>query len=181
MKTYIALLRGINVGGQKKIKMADLGKMMQKLGFEDVITYIQSGNLVFNSETTDRTKLADKIGTAIKVTFGFDVPVLVTSKEELEGILARSPFIDPEDIAANRIYYVLLKNEPDLQLRKGFQEVVYPNERFYITKNCVYLACSVGYGNAKLNNNVIEKKLMVASTTRNHKTMVKLIELSGSG
>lgn len=181
MRTYIALLRGINVSGLKKIKMADLGRMMQQLGFDDVVTYIQSGNIVFKTQQNDEIKLDQKIGTAIKKIFGFDIPVLITSKKELQGILTRSPFQDPEEIAANKIYYVLLKNEPELHLRLGLQEETYTNERFYIGGNCVYLACSMGYGKAKLNNNLIERKLKVMATTRNHKTMLMLIELAEKG
>jgi uncharacterized protein (DUF1697 family) len=102
MKTYIALLRGINVSGHKKIKMADLKDMLLKKGFQDVVTYIQSGNVVFKSEETVHEELEDKIKKGIADTFGFDVPVLVKTKREIEAILRESPYTKEEDIEAKK-------------------------------------------------------------------------------
>lgn len=178
MVTYIALLRGINVSGHKKIKMADLRVMLQKMNFEDLETYIQSGNVVFKSDDSNMLSLEEKIKKGIAETFGFDVPVLVKTRIELLKILKESPFTKAEDIEANKIYYVLLKNEPEQAVIANINQENYPNELFIITKNCVYLNCINGAGKAKLNNNIIEKKLEVEATTRNHRTMLKLIELS---
>lgn len=178
MITYIALLRGINVSGHKKIKMADLREMLQKTDFEDVQTYIQSGNVVFKSDDLNILSLEEKIKKGIAKTFGFDVPVLVKTRIDLINILKESPFTKAEDIEANKIYYVLLKNEAEQAVAANINQENYPNELFVITKNCVYLNCINGAGKAKLNNNVIERKLKVEATTRNHRTMQKLIELS---
>jgi len=178
MKTYIALLRGINVSGQKKIKMADLREMMVKLEFESVQTYIQSGNIVFKSEEPNRNQLEDQIKNGIAETFGFDVPILVKKRSELAQILQDSPFTKIEDLETNRIYYTLLQKEPEESSLANLSPDDYPNELFHIRKNCVYLNCIKGAGKAKLNNNIIERKLGVSATTRNHRTMVKLLELS---
>lgn len=178
MKTYIALLRGINVSGQKKIRMADLKTMMEGLGFENVQTYIQSGNIVFKSVEKKIHILEDEVKYNIANTFGFDVPVLVKTRIEILQIIRDSPFTKKEDLEANRIYYTLLQQKPDRSLFVNLKADKYPNELFQISKNCVYLNCTKGAGKAKLNNNSIERELKVTATTRNHSTMLKLLELS---
>ena len=177
---YIALLRGINVSGQKKIKMVDLREMIGQLGFDKVKTYIQSGNILFEAADPDPASVAEKIGTAIAKTFGFDVSVLVKTRKDIEGIIDQNPFQNPEDLQANRIYYVLLKDTPEPALVQAFRLETYPNEKFFISEECVYLCCLKGYGQAKLNNNLLERKLKIGATTRNHGTMMKLLEMSSS-
>lgn len=181
MKTYIALLRGINVSGHRKIKMVDLRSMFNKMGFEAVHTYIQSGNVVFKSPETNTDALERHIKEEIALTFGFDVPVLIKERAGLFDILQESPFKKEEDLAANRIYYVLLKDAPKKEVIPNLDPNDFPNERFVITPNCVYLNCLLGAGKAKLSNNIIERRLKLEATTRNHKTMLKLLELSDQG
>ncbi|MEX0312788.1 MAG: DUF1697 domain-containing protein [Allomuricauda sp.] len=175
MKSFIAFLRGINVSGQKKIKMADLKYQLEENGFCNVQTYIQSGNLVFESDEIDSGKLANALNKTILSAFGFDVPVLVLTSENLEEILRANPFADEPD--KKSLYYVLLKTEPNLGLVNEFNQVKFENEDFAITHNCVYLCCKAGYGKAKLNNNLIERKLKVEATTRNLRTLQKLLEM----
>lgn len=179
MDTYIALLRGINVAGQKKMPMAEVRKMMVDLGFKEVQTYIQSGNIIFKSTSDTVRKLEKSIHTAIDKAFGFDVPVLVKSVAEIKSIVVQNPFDDKEDLEKNRIYFVLLQEPANPELVIAFKKIEYPNEKYVVSDNCVYLCCKNGYGKAKLNNNLIERKLKVKATTRNYKTMNTLIELSG--
>lgn len=175
MKTYIALLRGINVSGQKRIKMVDLKQSMEKKALQNVKTYIQSGNVVFDSEISDINLLQNIVHDAILSDFGFEVPILVTEGNKLEKILSENPFKD--EIEENRLYFVLLKNFPEQNLIDEFNKLNFINEDFYITNECVYLCCKKGYGNAKLSNNLVERKLKVDATARNLKTMQKLIEM----
>ncbi len=175
MNTYIALLRGINVGGQKKIKMAELRSVLENMGLKNVQTYIQSGNIVFGHNDTDTKALEIRVHDKIEKHFGFDVPVLILEPKDVDRILNESPFVDDGE---NRLYYVLLKNAPNEGLKAAFNNLQFDHEDFHITDTCVYLFCRNGYGNAKLNNNLIERKLKVEATTRNHKTMLKLFELS---
>lgn len=178
MQMYIALLRGINVSGVKKIKMADLRLMMVGIGFKDVVTYIQSGNVIFKSDTSSPQDLAQQIKTGIQDVFKFDVPVIVRTREEIASILEGCPYKKSEDLEANKIYYAVLKNTPEQVNLDLLDQNNYPNELFIITKDCVYLNCLNGAGKAKLTNNVIERKLKVQATSRNHRTMLKLLELS---
>ncbi|WP_437396557.1 DUF1697 domain-containing protein [Flagellimonas lutimaris] len=175
-KTFIALLRGINVSGQKKIKMAELRIVLEDAGLKNVQTYIQSGNIVFDSDETGKEKLQDIITKAIQRDFGFDVPTLVIQEKDIGQILEANPFANEGE--ENKMYYALLKNPPEKELVKQFEQLHFENEDFHITDTCVHLLCKNGYGKAKLNNNLVEKKLKVEATTRNQKTMKKLLEMT---
>ncbi len=175
---YVAFLRGINVGGHKKIKMADLRLILEGLGYNDVTTYIQSGNVVFKSDVDDQGKLETQISEAIKTRYGFEVPVLVKTRSALKHIVDNNPFADPEDLATNKIYFVLLKGIPTKEDIKTTSTIIFDNEKFKITSECVYIRYALGAGKAKCNSNFFESKLKVISTSRNYRTMTKLIEMS---
>ena len=173
MKTYIALLRGINVGGHKKILMADLKQLLESIGFQEVQTYIQSGNVVFKSK--EETNLNSKIAKAIETKYGFIVPVLVKKASELSEIVSKCPFFDEK---REKSYFILLEESPTQEnqsLTAAFSNL---KEEFYITPNCVYIYYAVGAGKAKMGVNFFEKKLKVIATARNYRTMVKLIDMA---
>ncbi|CAM4112922.1 DUF1697 domain-containing protein [Zobellia roscoffensis] len=178
MIKYIALLRGINVSGQKKVPMAELRSMLTNMGLINVKTYIQSGNVVFESEEESTCSLEVSIAEKINATFGFEVPVLVKTRTDFEITFKSNPYTDEEAIAQKQVYFVLLKNPPKKEWIEAFASEVYVNEEFEITTNCVYLLCKTGYGKAKLNNNLVERKLKVEASTRNYATMIKLLDLS---
>ncbi|MCM4150742.1 DUF1697 domain-containing protein [Arenibacter sp. N53] len=178
MTTFIILLRGINVSGQKKIIMSDLRTMLDNLDFYSVRSYIQSGNIVINSDITSPIKVSQIIKEGIKATFGFDVPVMAKTFIELKEIIEQSPFVEHSDLETKKWYYVLLQEAPNNELTNILQQEQFPNERFVISNNCVYLSCDQGYGNTKCNNNFFEKRLKVQATTRNHRTMMKLLEMA---
>ncbi len=176
MVSYIAFLRGINVSGQKKIKMTDLQDMCLNLGFKEVSTYIQSGNIVFKTDDIIETGLLEeKIKEQILKVFGFNVPVLVKTKEAIEAILVNNPYSQTEE---KKRYFVLLKEVADKDLVASLMKETYENETFFITDTCIYLNCKQGYGKAKCNNNFFERKLKVTATTRNFKTMHKMFVLA---
>ena len=173
MKTYIAFLRGINVGGHKKILMKDLSLLFESLGFENVKTYIQSGNVVFRSKEDDN--VASKITEAIEAEYGFFVPVLVKKSSELNEIVTKCPFFDEK---REKSYFMLLEESPsqkNIELTTAFSNL---NEEFHIVQNCVYIYYALGAGKAKIGVNFFERKLKVKATARNYRTMAKLIEIS---
>ncbi|AXT52429.1 DUF1697 domain-containing protein [Aquimarina sp. BL5] len=181
MNTYIALLRGINVGGHKKMKMADLKEMLESLGFSAVVTYIQSGNIVFRDASEDIEVLEVKIQTAIKKRFGFDVPVLIITHDTLNEILQKNPYVkrlESGQIDDKKMYFMLLCNQPNSLATAELSKVSFDPEEFIITKNVIYLFAANGYGKTKLHNNFFEKKLNCQTTTRNLRTLSKLLELS---
>lgn len=177
MKTYIAFLRGINVSGKKKIPMAELRELCESVKLKDVKTYIQSGNIIFKSDSTNSTELENLIEKAILNNYGFEVPVLIKTVEQLSKIISINPYNLEADILENKIYFVLLNSEPQIKYLESFKNEEFKNEEFFYYENCIYLKCNMGYGKAKLNNNLIERKLRLMATTRNYRTMKTLIDL----
>lgn len=157
------------------MKMADLRQSLTNSGFENVQSYIQSGNLIFESHETDCKVLAAGIYDVIQTNFGFDVPVLVTETPTIKTILKRNPFYDQE---RKNQYFALLHQPPNPAMMGNMVPEDYPNEEFLITKNCVYLNCKNGAGKAKLSNTILERKLGVTATTRNLNTMQRMVEMA---
>lgn len=175
MNTFIAILRGINVSGAKPIKMDALRNTFQKQGFENVTTYIQSGNVVFS--TTATSQLTAQIAESIKTDFGFDVPVIVLSRKELKETVENNPLNDgTKDEAFLHVTFLAEKpaafNFSEIEAKKqGEEEIV-------ISEKAVYLFCPHGYGKTKLTNTFLESKLKVTATTRNWKTCGELLRIS---
>ena len=176
MKKFIALLRGINVSGQKKIKMSELKSLLEKAGFQDVITYIQSGNLIFSSNEKSGEKLVKKISSEIKRRFGFDVQVIILTLKEIEYTLKNNPFIKRKK-ESERLYVTFLSNIPSKENLQKLNSIDYSPEEYKVDRNLIYLFLPNGAGKAKLNNNLFENKLKVDGTTRNWKTIKTLSEL----
>jgi len=174
MKVYVALLRGINVGGHKKIKMAKLRSVLESSELQNVKTYIQSGNIVFQSNQ-NAASLSTFIHDKIYEEFGFEVPVIVIEKSQMESILENNP------LSENKIpksYYTVLKDKPSLNSSKEFEATTFPNEEFSLVNECVYYFTELGYGKSKYSNNLVENKLKVQASTRNHRTMIKLSDMA---
>lgn len=169
---YIAILRGINVSGSKKLPMVELRALLSKLNFTDVQTYIQSGNVVFRSDEKDQEKLGSQISEAIKKQYDYDVPVLVKTIEQWKKAIANNPFTE-EDISKQAITFLAIVPKEEMKI-----EVDSKNDRFKIIDSEVYLYCPNGFGRSKLTNNLFERKLKTQATTRNWKTIIKLLEMA---
>jgi len=178
METYIAILRGINVSGQKLIKMAALKAAFEEKGFRDVMTYIQSGNIIFRAEDKKEDALSLKVSKLIMNGFGFEVPVIIRNSSSLAGIIRSNPFLNEKGILADKFHVTFLSEAPETKRRQELEKLSFGNERFVILGREIYLYCPNGYGNTKLSNNFFENKLKVTATTRNWATVNKLAELS---
>ncbi len=178
MKTYISILRGINVSGQKKILMADLKKIYESLGFSDVVTYIQSGNVLFNfNKTNSESDLIQTIEKAIQDEYGFQVPVLVFTIDFLKNTVNDNPFLKEFEIDTEKLHVTYLAETPSIEKLDEINKFDFSPDRFCIIGRTVYVYCPGGYGNTKLSNTFFENKLKVKATTRNWKTTLKLIEI----
>lgn len=175
MKTYIALLRGINVGGHKKVPMAELRGVLTKSELENVTTYIQTGNVIFQSSSESTKMLEDEIKQSILDHFGFDVAIMVKTRAQLQKIFDFCPFSQEKK---ENSYFAILSEAPKENLVFEAYEKAYEDEEYKILNDCIYFYCATGYGKAKFNLNHFEKKLKVNATARNYKTMVKLLSLS---
>jgi len=172
---YLALLRGINVGGRRKVLMADLKLLFNTLGFANISTYIQSGNIFFEA-TEEKRVLESTITTAIINTFDFEVPVTVIEVDQLQNLVNKNPYAI--NSAIERLHVTFLKEKPNQELVNKIKEVDVSPDLFEVIENFVFLNIEGKYHKSKLSNNFIEKKLKVSATTRNWKTINKLIELS---
>jgi uncharacterized protein (DUF1697 family) len=175
---YIALLRGINVSGQKKIKMVDLKVHLEALGYEQIQTYIQSGNVIFCIQEIEQEVLAEQISDKIKLVYGFEVPVLVKTLEQLKEVVKNNPFTEERYHQDQQIYMTILGAVPLVENLQKLEGVNYPNEEHHIDETTIYFFSSQGYGRAKMNNNFFENKLKVRATTRNWKTINQLIKIA---
>ncbi|GJM31627.1 MAG: hypothetical protein DHS20C18_06280 [Saprospiraceae bacterium] len=179
MQTYIALLRGINVSGQKKIKMAELKSHLETLDFEDVQTYIQSGNIVFKAAAKSSKALGQLIEKKLQDKYSFHVPTLVKTPEELDYVLLNNPFLEDPEKETKRMYVTFLGEEPSPDRIELLKTVDYSPEAYHLDGKNIFFYSPNGYGRAKMNNNFFENKLKVAATTRNWNTVNKLFEMSG--
>ncbi len=177
MTKYIALLRGINVSGQKPIKMAELKNHFEDLGYKNVTTYIQSGNVLFDSKNSNSDTLANEIADKIKQQYGWDVPVIVIGSDYLKLISENNPFINLRYESTDRLYVTFLKDEPITELAEKFKAFDYKPDEFLLMAKVLYGFVPVRYGNTKFSNNFIENKLKTTATTRNWKTVLKLLEM----
>lgn len=177
MATYVALLRGINVSGKNSIRMPALEESFAGLGFADVRTYLQSGNVVFRAGQSDEGALAATIHARIAEDFGHAVPVLVMSAKEL-GLIADSNPLWPKSGGDEKLFHCTFLFQP--VSARCFQALKLPaadGERAVLVGKVILLHCPHGYGRTKLNNNFFERALGVPASTRNWRTVLALQEL----
>lgn len=175
MAKYISILRGINVGGNRKILMTDLKVLFEKMGLSKLETYIQSGNVVFESDQKLSTAdLEQNIQQAITETFGFDVPVIVRTTDEWSESITNNPFWKEQNADIDRLHLTFLKEIPSPELHKKIKLFQFLPDRYEIIGKDVFIFCAAGYGTSKLVNSFFESKLKTPATTRNWKTVMKL-------
>ncbi len=176
MKTCIALLRGINVGGNSSLPMKALVALLEEMGAQDVKTVIQSGNAVFRSTAPDRAQFAARLAGEIRARHGFAPHVLILGAEALEAAIAGNPFPEAESAPATLHLGFLdsAPQHPDLQKLDSLRK---PSERFHLAGAVFYLHAPEGVGRSKLAAGA-EKALGVAMTDRNWNTVCRLQELA---
>jgi len=181
MTRYISILRGINVGGNRKILMEELKSLIGRLGFSNVQTYIQSGNVIFDSEKmVSNTELEQLIQQTIPETFKFDLPVIVRTTEEMAESIANNPFWKEKDADIDRLHLTFLKELPSPEKFEKLIGMEFKPDRFQIFEKDIFIFCSAGYSDSKLTNQFFESKLGTTVTTRNWKTVMKLHELAAT-
>ena len=181
MTVYIALLRGINVGGKNIIRMADLKRVFETIGFCEVKTYIQSGNVLFKSNEAEES-LCNKIEHEIEVVFGIPVKIILRTSTELEQIILNCPFTKDEVTEAETLsevvslYVALLTHNPLKEKIECIDVYRSESDKYHIVGRDVYLLFHHSISNSKLANNLY--KLNVSITVRNWKTLSKLAVLA---
>lgn len=174
MVTYILLLRGINLGKLRKIKMDRLREIFAQLGFPSAVTYIQTGNVIFKHNLDDRAAFVHRLQKIMDIELGWSVPALIYSLEEWDLAVSENPFSGRSEYDPAFFHAVLLQKKINSPM-KTFE---FDNVHNVQGQRAVYLYCPDGYRNTKYKNNDIERKLNVVATTRNWNSMTKLLELA---
>ena len=176
---YAALLRGINVGGSKKVPMAELRALLEGLGHTGVRTYLQSGQAVFTSDHGDEESLAAELTRAIEERFGFTVDVLVRDHAYLKAVAEACPFPAAE-LEAKQLHVTYFSAPVDAERFAEIDRAAYLPEEFRLGDRALYLYAPNGLGRSKLAEHLSKPRLNkgVIATSRNWNTVLKLVELT---
>ncbi len=176
MKTYIALFRGINVGGNNVLPMKELVPILERIGALNVRTYIQSGNAIFQSQETNASLLSNKISAAIKRSRDFEPQVLLLELEEMENAIKSNPFPEAESEPKTLHVYFLASVPKNVDF-DDLESIKSDQERFVLKDGVFYLHAPDGIGRSKLAANA-EKLLGVPVTSRNWRTVCKIRDMA---
>lgn len=180
MGEYVAMLRGVNVGG-RTLRMQDLRAWLEALGLANVRTYVQSGNAVFTA-TGAAPAIAADIEAAIARGLGEAVPVFVKTSRELAGIVERNPLAREEGVEPRALHVTFLRRAPTKAALTKLAEIESGADRWHARGSEIYLFCPNGYGRTKLSNGAIERAVATTATTRNWNSVNKLLAMaSGEG
>ena len=153
----------------------ELKAMYEELNFTNVLTYIQSGNVIFkNNSSADLSKQIEK---KIYGKYNFEVPVLIRTAEEMQNIVNENPFLKEKDFDSSKLYVVFLSENPKKENIDAIKKYNFEPDTFYISGKEVYVYCPLSYGKTKLTNNFFENKLDVTATTRNWRTTTELSQI----
>jgi len=175
--TYVSLLRGINVGGHKIIKMDQLRKAFEGLGFADVATYVQSGNVVFKAPKKASEDLSGKIEEMLRRRFSMSVPVIVRTAGAIGQVVRNNPFLQQNSVDTSKLHVIFLSHTPLKTAVRGLDAIAAGLDQFRCCGQEIYLYCPNGFAGTKLSISVLEKVLTVGATTRNWNTVNKLHEM----
>lgn len=176
METSIALLRGVNVGGNNKLPMAELRAALGQAGLQNVQTYIQSGNVIFQTPVTNQGSLAGLILDTLQQHFAITTTVVILSKAQLQSIRDANPYPDAPQLDKALQLYFLHQPTTAPKLEK-LQSLKAESESYQLMRDCFYLLAPDGIGRSKLAAGA-ERALGVATTTRNWRSVNKLLELA---
>ncbi|SHL38048.1 DUF1697 domain-containing protein [Flavobacterium chilense] len=176
MTTHLALLRGINVSGHNMMKMEALKTMLENIGFQNVRTYLQSGNVFVDSEE-DASKVGFMIKQEIFKVFGHEVPVVVIAKEDLELCFANNPYLKEKDIDTKKLYVAFVSTSLKKENINDLKISQFKPDEASIDGNRIFIKYAVGAGKTRFDQKYIEKKLSVTATIRNWNTVTNLLSM----
>jgi uncharacterized protein (DUF1697 family) len=177
-RTYVALLRGINVGGNKRVGMSDLRDLLARLGFVDARSLLASGNLVFRGDATPIEKLEGRLEAEARKRLGLEADFLVRTPEEWRRVVARNPFPDEAERDPGHLLVLFLKKSPAAAAIRGLQSLIPGREVFRADGRHAYMVYPDGVGPSRFTHTLIERTLGIRGTARNWNTVRKLEELA---
>lgn len=173
---YVALLRGINLGGKTMINMGDLKAEFEKLGLRNVTSYINSGNIAFDTAKASESKLVARIETAVEARFGRAVAVMVREQPDIERIIRNNPF-DGQYESHKEMHVLFLKDEMPAEKREQLHASALKGERYEVRGREIYCHLPLGVANSLMTKGFFEKKPRVPTTARNWRTVQRLVDL----
>lgn len=177
MTTHLALLRGINVSGHNMIKMEALKTTLENIGFENVQTYIQSGNVFIDTPEENPAKVGFMIKQEIYKVFGHDVPVVMIGKQDLEACFKNNSFLKEKDADLKKIYVAFISTTLKSESINELKISQFKPDVAAIDESRIYIKYAVGAGKTRLDQKYIEKKLNVTATIRNWNTVTQLLKM----
>ena len=174
--TYVALLRGINVGGKNKLPMKDLVAILERAGCTRVRSYIQSGNVVFDAEPKLAAGLGAHVSAEIARRFGLRVPVMLRTARELRAVASKNPLLEA-GASVESLHVVFLAEDPGKSRAATLDPDRSPPDTFVVRAREIYLSCPNGVGKTKLTNAWLDAKLGTVSTGRNWRTVLTLVAM----
>ncbi len=178
MPVFIAMLRGVNLGPHKRMKMEKLRSSCEALRLEQVKTYIQSGNVVFRAAKQDPASLAKKMEDRIVQDFGFSSKVVIRTADQMSRVIRNNPLLRRTGVDADKLHVTFLPLVPAAAAIKKLNMLPQQDDQFCCVKAEVYLYCPNGLGQCKLPNNFFEKHLAAGGTTRNWRTVNTLYSMA---
>ena len=177
MHTHLALLRGINVSGHNMIKMDVLKSTLEDMGFQKVQTYIQSGNVFIDSDEESQAKIAFIIKQEIYRVFGYDVPIIVISKADLQACFTNCNFLKENDFDTKKLYVAFVSKELKSDNINDLKMSQIKPDEVQIDKTRIFIKYHIGAGKTRLDQKYIEKKLNLTATIRNWNTVSQLLKI----
>ncbi|HWR93674.1 MAG TPA: DUF1697 domain-containing protein [Flavobacterium sp.] len=177
MTTHLALLRGINVSGHNMIKMEALKTTLEAIGFQNVQTYIQSGNVFVDADEENPSKIGFQIKQEIFKAFGYEVPVVVISKQDLDDCFKNNPFLKEKEVDTKKLYVAFVSIALQSNRINDLKMSQVKPDECSIDSNKIYIKYAVGAGKTKFDQKYIEKKLNVTATIRNWNTVTQLLKI----
>lgn len=177
MFTHLALLRGINVSGHNMMKMEALKSMLESVGFQNVQTYIQSGNVFVDSDEENAASVGFKIKQEIFAAFGHEVPVVVVNQNDLENCFKNNPYLKEKEVDTKKLYVAFLSNTLKSESINDLKISQFKPDEASIDGNKIFIKYAVGAGKTRLDQKYIEKKLNLTATIRNWNTVTQLLKM----
>jgi uncharacterized protein (DUF1697 family) len=179
MSAYISFLRGVNMAGHNSIKMNDLAQLYKQLGYNNVSTFIQSGNVIFSSSPgLSEGEISSGIEEAIAREFNYIIPVMLRTIDEMKNIISVNPFLSEEHFDPSKMAVIFLHDKPSEDQLRKVKNIDYPPDKFFISGREIFIYCPNGFGRTKLYTNFFEKKMDVTGTGRNWNTFTTILSLA---
>ncbi len=177
MPIYVAMLRGINLGPHKRVKMEALRKSFESLGFKSVRTYIQSGNVVFKAAKTSSARLCKKIEEQITRDFGFSCLTILRTQAELRKVIEENPFLKRSGASPDKAHVIFLSETPEAGVLKQLEGLTKAPDESCCLGQEIYLHLPNGFAQSSLVHNPVERKLLTRATTRNWRTVNNIYQM----